>query len=310
MGEFVFRGELDATGIGRLFSFRLDTIPIGRCRYGFLLNEDGGIIDDLTVYRTASDEVMIVVNAGPAESDFAAIRAGLPDGVCLEDRTLMTGKLDIQGPRSREVLAEFIGGEIADIPFFGFRRMILLGTEAIVSRTGYTGELGYEIYLASDRIVELWRLLLGDGRMKPAGLGARDLLRLEMGYSLYGSDLDETTTPLEAGLERFVDFTREFVGLGALLRQREQGLRRARAAFRVSSRRAPRHGYEIRYQGTPVGTVTSGAFSPMLGCGIGMGYVRPESALPGTHLEILHEGVALEATVMELPFYRDGSLRS
>jgi len=310
MGEFVFRGELDASGIGRLFSFRLDTIPIGRCRYGFLLNDEGGIIDDLTVYRRASDEVMMVVNAGPAESDFVAIRAGLPAGLFLEDRTLMTGKLDIQGPRSREVLADILGGEVGDIPFFGFRHMNLLGTEAVVSRTGYTGELGYELYLASDRVVELWRLLLGDSRVKPAGLGARDLLRLEMGYSLYGSDLDATTTPLEAGLERFVDFTREFTGRAALLRQREQGLRRVRAAFRVASRRAPRHGYEIFCQGTPVGTVTSGAFSPMLGCGIGMGYVTTESARPGTLLEIRHEGVALEATVVELPFYREGSLRS
>ncbi|MRR34258.1 glycine cleavage system protein T, partial [bacterium] len=154
------------------------------------------------------------------------------------------------------------------------------------------------------------RHLLGDRRVKPAGLGARDLLRLELGYSLYGSDLDETTTPLEAGLERFVDFNREFTGKAALLRQREQGLRRVRAAFRVSSRRAPRHGYEIFRQGTSVGTVTSGAFSPMLGCGIGMGYVTPESARPGTFLEIRHEGVALEASVVELPFYRDGSLRS
>jgi len=310
MGEFIFRGDLGAAGIGSLFSFRLDTIPIGRCRYGFLLHEDGGIVDDLTVYRTDSDGVMIVVNAGPAESDFEAIRAGLPPGACLEDRTLSTGKLDIQGPRSREVLVGVLGREVADIPFFGFRRMHLLGSDGIVSRTGYTGELGYEIYLEGDRVAELWRALLEDGRVKPAGLGSRDLLRLEMGYSLYGNDLDETTTPLEAGLERFVDFTRDFVGRDALLRQRSEGVRRLRAAFRVSSRRAPRHGYEIVGRGTRVGTVTSGAFSPMLGCGIGMGYVSPESAHPGTPLEIRSEGVAMDATVVELPFYRDGSLRN
>jgi aminomethyltransferase len=283
---------------------------VGRCRYGFLLKKDGGIIDDLTVYRLASDRLMMVVNAGPEKKDFAAIRAGLGGHPLFKDITGHAGKLDLQGPRSREVLAEIAGREIEEIPFFGFRKLPLLGTEALVSRTGYTGELGYEIYLDGDRVVELWRLLLKDGRVKPAGLGARDLLRLEMGYSLYGSDLDETTTPLEAGLERFVDFTREFVGREALLLQREQGLRRVRAAFRVSSRRAPRHGYEIRCQGTPVGTVASGAYSPMLGCGIGMGYVTPESALPGTPLEIRHEEVSLEASVVELPFYRAGSLRS
>ena len=153
--------------------------------------------------------------------------------------------------------------------------MDILGSNAIVSRTGYTGELGYEIYCGNDRIVQLWQLLLEDGRVKPAGLGARDLLRLEMGYSLYGSDLDETTTPLEAGLERFVDFSRDFVGREALLRQQSEGLRRVKAAFRVDSRRSPRHGYGIFRQGEQVGTVTSGAFSPMLGCGIGMGFVTP-----------------------------------
>jgi len=310
MGQFLFSGEIPATGIEHLFSFRLETIPVGRCRYGFLLNEQGGILDDLTVYRLASDRLMMVVNAGPEKKDFAAIRAGLGGNPLFEDITGRKGKLDLQGPRSREILARLVGREIEDIPFFGFRRLTILGAEAIVSRTGYTGELGYEIYLADDRVVELWRLLLEDGRVKPAGLGARDLLRLEMGYSLYGSDLDETTTPLEAGLERFVDFSREFVGREALVRQQAEGIRRVRAAFRVSSRRAPRHGYEILHHGESVGVVTSGAFSPMLGCGIGMGYVSPDSSEIGTLLEIRHEGILLEATVVDLPFFRGGSLRN
>jgi aminomethyltransferase len=310
MGRFHFMGGITATGIERLFSFRLDTIPVGRCRYGFLLNEQGGILDDLTAYRLAADQLMIVVNAGPEEKDFAAIRAGLGGNPYFEDITRGKGKLDLQGPRSREVLAGLVGREIEDIPFFGFRRLTILGSEAIVSRTGYTGDLGYEIYLGDDRVVDLWRLLLEDGRVRPAGLGARDLLRLEMGYSLYGSDLDETTTPLEAGLERFVDFTREFVGREALIRQQAEGVRRVRAAFRVSSRRSPRHGYEIHRQGKVVGSVTSGAFSPMLGCGIGMGYVSPDSSEIGILLEIRHEEISLEATVVELPFYRDGSLRN
>lgn len=310
MGQFLFRGDVSGTGIERIFSFRIETIPIGRCRYGFLLNEQGGILDDLTVYRTTSDSLMFVVNAGPEEKDFAAIRAGLGGHPLFEDLTGRAGKLDLQGPRSREVLVGLMGREIEEIPFFGFRRLPVLGVEALVSRTGYTGELGYEIYLPADRVAELWRLILRDERVKPAGLGARDLLRLEMGYCLYGNDLDETTTPLEAGLERFVDFSHEFLGRDALLRQREEGLRRVRIAFTVSSRRSPRQGYEILRNGAGVGTVTSGAFSPMLGCGIGMGYVAPESAAPGTALEIRHEGVSLEAAVVELPFYQKGSLRS
>jgi aminomethyltransferase len=310
MGQFLFRGEIAAAGIDRLFSFRLDTIAVGRCRYGFLLNERGGIVDDLTVYRLAANQLMVVVNAGPEEKDFAAIQAALQGGSSFEDRTGHSGKLDLQGPCSREILVQFFGAEIATIPFFGFRQGKILGADAIVSRTGYTGELGYEIYCGNDRLVELWRLLLEDSRVRPAGLGARDLLRLEMGYSLYGNDLDETTTPLEAGLERFVDFSRDFVGREALIRQQSEGLRKVKAAFRVDSRRTPRHGYGIFFHGKQVGTVTSGAFSPMLGCGIGMGYVAPDAAAIGTSLQIGQEGVSLEATVVALPFYREGSLRT
>jgi len=310
MGQFLFRGDIAAAGIERLFSFRLETIPVGRCRYGFLLNQQGGIVDDLTVYRLAADQLLVVVNAGPEEKDFAAIQAGLQSCSSFSDRTGKNGKLDLQGPRSREILVQLFGAEIETIPFFGFRQLAILGKEAIVSRTGYTGELGYEIYCDNERIVDLWSLLLEDGRVRPAGLGARDLLRLEMGYSLYGSDLDETTTPLEAGLERFVDFSREFVGREALVRQQAAGLQRVKVAFRVDSRRSPRHGYGIFRQGKQVGTVTSGAFSPMLGCGIGMGYVLPEVAANGTSLQVGQEGLSLEATVVELPFYREGSLRN
>lgn len=309
MGQFLFSGAIGAAGIEQLFSFGLESIAVGRCRYGFLLNEQGGIIDDLTVYRLADDKLMVVVNAGPEEKDFAAIQAGLGGNASFEDRTGLDGKLDLQGPRSREVLLRYFGAEIEEIAFFGFRPVTILGTDAIISRTGYTGELGYEIYCRNKVLVELWHLLLQDERVAPAGLGARDLLRLEMGYSLYGNDLDETTTPLEAGLGRFVDFNREFVGREALLGQRDEGLRRTRVAFRVSSRRSPRQGYEIFHGDTRVGTVTSGAFSPMLGCGIGMGYVAPAAAKVDTALQIVHEGMALEAAVVELPFYREGSLR-
>jgi aminomethyltransferase len=159
-------------------------------------------------------------------------------------------------------------------------------------------------------VVELWRLLLADERLKPAGLGARDLLRLEMGYSLYGSDIDEETTPLEAGLGQFVNFNRDFVGREALLRQNSAGLNRVRVAFRVASRRSPRHHYGIFWQGDKVGHVTSGAFSPMLGCGIGIGLVRPEAAVIGAPLTISHENVMMEAAVCDLPFYKGGSLRN
>ena len=309
MGEFLFRGDIVASGMEAVFSFSVAGIPVGRSRYGFLLNGNGGVIDDLIVFRLAEDEVMVVTNAATIDNDFAVIAERLKGG---EFRNISpaTGKIDIQGPLAREVLVKVAGPGIAALPFFKFTRSRLLDTEAIISRTGYTGELGYEIFLPSEKVVELWRLFLADERVKPAGLGARDLLRLEMGYSLYGSDIDEETTPLEAGLDQFVNFNREFTGKEALLRQQKKGLNRVRAAFRVASRRSPRHHYGIYSEGTHVGHVTSGAFSPMLGCGIGIGLVRPEATAIGAPLIIRHENVSMEANVCDLPFYKGGSLRS
>jgi aminomethyltransferase len=310
MGEFLYRGDIVAGGLEDVFTFSVKSIPVGRSRYGFLLNDRGGVIDDLIVFRLAEDEAMVVVNAATIANDFAVIASRLKAGADFTDITAATGKLDLQGPRSRDVLVELFGPEIGQIPYFKFIKTTILGVPAIVSRTGYTGELGYEVFLPADKVVELWSLLLADSRVKPAGLGARDVLRLEVGYSLYGSDIDEETTPLEAGLETFVNFDKSFVGKEALLRQQAKGLGRVKIAFQVGSRRSPRHNYEICFEGEAMGSVTSGVFSPMLGCGIGIGFVRPDVAAPGAPLTIRHDKVSMEATVVALPFYRGGSLRS
>lgn len=310
MGEFLFKGDIEADGLENVFTFSVRGIPVGRSRYGFLLNERGGVIDDLIVFRLAEDQVMVVVNAATIANDFSVIRSRLKEGADFTDVSAQTAKLDLQGPLSRAVLSELFGPEIAGIPFFKFIRTRILGVDAIVSRTGYTGELGYEIFLPAEKVVELWELLLRDGRVAPAGLGSRDLLRLEVGYSLYGSDLDEETTPLSAGLSAFVNLDKEFVGREALLKERQAGADRVKIAFRVNSRRAPRHHYSIAHAGEEVGSVTSGAFSPMLSCGIGLGYVRPSAAQVGSKLLIRHERVEMEALVVELPFYSGGSLRS
>ncbi len=309
MGVFSFKGDFEKTGLERIFSFSLATIPTGRCRYGFILNDAGGIIDDLVVVRLSGDELMMIVNAGTTDKDFGTIRAGLSEGCLFEDISAATGKLGIQGPLSRLALERFCGEEAARLPFFGVKKADLFGSEAVISRTGYTGELGFEIYGRNDVIVECWRRFLADERVKPAGLGARDVLRLEMGYSLYGSDIDETTTPLEAGLGQFVDFGKEFIGRDSLVRQRANGPERVKVAFRVNSRRSPRHEYRIFHNGLEVGHVTSGVFSPTLSCGIGLGYVNPESSAIGTALVISHETTSMEAVVTELPFYKGGSLR-
>lgn len=309
MGEFIFSGDMAGDGLEGVFTFSVASIPIGRSRYGFLLNEAGGIIDDLIVFRLAEDKAMIVVNAATADNDFAVIASRLKGGG-FANVTAETGKLDLQGPLSRDVMGRLFDPAVCNLPYFKFTTAKILGYEAIVSRTGYTGELGYEIFIPQEKIPELWELILADDRVKPAGLGSRDLLRLEVGYSLYGSDLSETITPLEAGLESFVNFNGSFVGKEALLQQKAAGLKRVKVPFQVASRRSPRHDYAIMSGGETVGLVTSGAFSPMLGCGIGIGFVPLRLAEPGTALTISHDKVSMEAEVCQLPFYKGGSLRS
>jgi len=309
MGEFIFEGDFVAGGLEDVFTFSVKTIPVGRSRYGFLLNDKGGIIDDLIVFRLADDKVMVVVNAATADNDFDVI-SGRIKGGAFTNITDATGKLDIQGSLSRDVLVTFFGEQVAAIPYFKFITTNILGVEAIVSRTGYTGELGYEIFIPAEKVCELWDLLLKDERVKPAGLGARDVLRLEVGYSLYGSDIDEQTTPLEAGLGSFVNFDKEFIGRDALLRQRGEGVKRQKIAFKVSSRRSPRHHYEISSEDKVVGSVTSGVFSPMLGCGIGIGFAAAGEYPAGSQLTIQHERISMDASLCELPFYNEGSLRS
>jgi aminomethyltransferase len=309
MGEFLFQGDFEADGLEDVFTFSVKSIPLGRSRYGFLLNDQGGIIDDLIVFRLTEDKVMVVVNAATAPNDFTVISDRLRGG-SFTNITATTGKLDIQGPLAREVLVSAFGDLVATIPYFKFITIKILGCDAIVSRTGYTGELGYEIFLPAEKTAELWDLLLNDQRVKPAGLGARDVLRLEVGYSLYGSDIDEGTSPLEAGLEGFVNFDKQFVGKNALLQQKTDGISRQKVAFQVSGRRSPRHHYEIVSGQQNVGSVTSGVFSPMLACGVGIGFVSSGAYPVGAQLTIQHERVSMEATVCELPFFNGGSLRS
>ncbi|AEE14773.1 glycine cleavage system T protein [Thermodesulfobium narugense DSM 14796] len=309
MGEFYFKGDLANTNIEMAFSFKIGTINVGKCRYGLILNEKGGIVDDCIVYRLSADELMMVVNAGTKDNDFNVIKSVLKGNFIFEDRSETTSKLDVQGPLSRELLRKYFPGIIDELKYFSFTKTSLMNQEVILSRTGYTGELGFEIYMPSTICVDVWNDLLKDERIKPAGLGARDLLRLEMGYPLYGSDLDEDTTPLEADLSYFVHLDKDFVGKEALLKQKETELEKIRVGFVCDSRRAPRHGYKIFADGMDIGYVTSGGFSPSLGKGIGMGYVKPQYSSENTILELSQDRVIIKAVVEKIPFYKDGSLR-
>lgn len=308
MGEFFIGGDAETGGLNRLLTVNAAAMPEGSCRYGFMLNERGGIIDDLVVYRLSPTRWMIVVNAATTAEDAARFRGMLPAQARFEDASSRLGKLDLQGPASAGVIAKIAGETAAGLGYYRCGVFDILGEKNIISRTGYTGELGYEIYLSVDKIAELWRRLLADELVKPAGLGARDTLRLEMGYPLYGQDLTQDITPLEAGLERFVDFNKDFIGRDALMRQKEKGVAKRLVCFAADSRRSPRHGFEIYHDGRRAGTVTSGSFSPRLGCGIGMGYV--DEPLPAGAAIVAGEGsVSIDAAIVERPLYKGGTAR-
>ncbi len=304
MAEFRVRGA-DAV---RRYSELVCSDPIklkaNRSKYGALLNESGGIIDDIITMKLADDDLFVVTNAGPREK-VAAIFARAGDGV--EDVTDTTAKIDIQGPLARDVLVRELP-MAAELKYFEIRPAEWNGEAILASRTGYTGEMGFELFVPNELAVPLWRALLAYEEVAPAALGARDTLRTEVGYALSGQDFNETRTPLQARMETFVAWNTEFIGKEALAKQRDAGGYPRLGAIASPDRRAPRHDFELRYGGKPVGVVTSGTFGPSVGHGIGLAYLEEDCLAPGTKLEAGPRG--LEVTVVELPFYKDGTCRS
>ncbi len=310
MGEFILKGDCRACGLDRLVSSRIIDMPVQSCRYGMILNASGGVMDDLIVYRLGQEEWMIVVNAATTEKDFNHFRSHLTKQSVLNNVSASTGKLDIQGPWAMEFLKDFIPG-LTKLDYYTFAHFMILGERAIVSRTGYTGELGYEIYFPANRIAQLWDKIFENPKVKPAGLGARDLLRIEMGYSLYGHELSDVITPLEAGLSKFVDFEKEFIGKEVLLTLRKEGPSRKMAYFVCDSRRAPRSDFRIySTDSEEIGIVTSGTFSPELKKGIGMGFVANEYVSPGKKILIGDATNKIEACTTSRPFYKKSSLKN
>ena len=309
MGEFIVFGNPDKANLNKIVTFNLNNMAEGSCRYCFMLNEEGGIIDDLVVYRIANEQWMFVVNAATTDSDEAHIKKYLSKNAKLENVSAKLGKLDLQGPLSEDILAKIISPEIKRLKYYAFGFFKILDEENIISRTGYTGEIGYELYISSQRVEELWRTLLNDEMVKPAGLGARDTLRLEMGYSLYGQDIDDDITPIEAGLEQFVDYTKDFIGKGALLNMKKQGVSKRLIYFITDSRRSVRHGHKIYSGSRDIGVVTSGSFAPSLSCSIGMGYVDNGYDNVGADISIKAADTEIKAAITYKPFYKKGSAR-
>jgi len=302
MGEFILEGEAVSSGLDRVVSQKIVTLPLGSCRYGFMLNEQGGILDDLIVYRLKENIWMLVVNAATIAGDEAHLKGHLAKRCVFKNISADLGKLDVQGPKSRDALQDIFGSNITKLKYYSFAEFAFAKESCIISRTGYTGELGYEIYISAGKVNDLWELLLKDKRVKPAGLGSRDTLRLEMGYPLYGQDLDARHTPIAAGLEKFVEILKDFIGKDALLNEQKNRPRERLVCFKASSRRSPRHGFAIFNQGERVGTVTSGSFSPSLCAGIGMGYVSG-AYKTGANLLVKDSNTEIPVSIVEKPFY-------
>ena len=312
-------GEIDVSGPDALALVQIVTtndasrIEIGQAQYTTMCREDGGTLDDCIVYRF-DDRYMIVVNASNREKDRDWIEHHAKHfDVDVRDRSDDIGLLALQGPKAQQILARLTSADLDAIAYYHFCESEVTGVAAVISRTGYTGEDGFEVYLSATDALPVWRRLLAAGEddgLLPAGLGARDSLRLEMGYALYGNDLDENHTPLEAGLGWVVKLDGDdFIGRAALAKLKQQGVREKLVGFVLEERGFPRHGYEVRVNGEPAGEVTSGIHSPSLQQGIGLAYVPVETAKAGTALEIMIRDRPHRAQVVRTPFYKDGSVR-
>lgn len=309
MGEFFIHGDCESSGLERIFTMRLGDMPLKTSRYGMMCNERGGVIDDCIMFRMDDHTWYLVVNGSTIAKDAAHIQTHLSPVGRFTDVSFQTGKLDLQGPLAREVLKTFIP-EIGGLEYFAFDYFTLLGEKALVSRTGYTGELGYEIFFPWGKTVDLWRALLSDARVTPAGLGARDILRLEKGYSLYGHELGEDRTPLESGLGRFIDWNKDFIGKSVLCRQLEDGVTRTVIGIISDNRRAPREGQAVLTQDRqPIGQITSGGFSPSLSRGIALALVDFDYAKPGVPVLFGEDDKFFQGSTHARVLFRGGSVK-
>ncbi len=313
MGEFEVRGAGATAWLDRMVTNHVGAIEVGQALYSPMCRPDAGIVDDLLVYRYA-DHFMVVVNASNMAKDFAWLEQHKPADVSLVDRSAVTALLAIQGPKAADIVRGHVPAAAMDLGYYRFTTGELFGVPATISRTGYTGEDGFELYFAPEHGAAVWQGLVAAGAphgLELIGLGARDTLRLEMGYMLYGNDIDDTTTPLEAGLGWTVKLAKgDFHGRDVLVKQKAEGLKRKLVGFQLEGRRVPRHGMAIVSAGRTVGHVTSGTFSPSLERPIGMGYVETPLASIGAALEIQAGSTLLPARVTARPFHTRGSHRS
>jgi aminomethyltransferase len=308
MGEFLVHGERAIDFVNFVTTNDVGALAVGQVHYSTILNDRGTIEDDCLVYRFA-DHVMMVVNASNVAKDYAHIARHAPAfGVTLDDVSDDIGLLALQGPLAARILQPLTRTDLAGIGYYHFAEGEVGGMPMIISRTGYTGEDGFELYHDVQYSSRLWDLLMGAGDVTPAGLGARDTLRLEMGMALYGNDIDDTVTPLEANLGWLVKLKKgDFVGKAALERQKAEGLPRKLVGFTMGDRNIARHGYPVFAGDRASGAVCSGTMSPTLGIPIGTCYLPSDTAKDGASFEIEIRGKRAPATVVKPPFYKDAS---
>jgi aminomethyltransferase len=309
MGEFIVTGPQAIDFVQYVTTNDVAKLAVGQVHYSTILNDRGTIEDDCLVYRYA-DHLMMVVNASNIEKDHAHISRHLSRfDAQLENRSDEIALLALQGPQAAEILRNFTATDLSKIGYYHFTEGLVAGSPAVLSRTGYTGEDGFELYVENRYAVLIWEAFVATGRVTPAGLGARDTLRLEMGMALYGNDIDDTTTPIEANLGWLVKLAKgDFVGRDALVRQKESGVPRKLVGFIPDDKRSiARHGYGIVFDGAPSGEVRSGTMSPSLGYPIGTCYLPTSGAREGASLEIDVRGKRVPATAVKMPFYKEGS---
>ncbi|HVP39994.1 MAG TPA: glycine cleavage system aminomethyltransferase GcvT [Candidatus Saccharimonadales bacterium] len=310
MGEIAVTGPEAEDFLDRLLPCDIRGMDVGKVVYTPMCLPTGGIVDDLLVYKR-DHGYLLVVNAANTEKDVRWVQSQARGQVKVADESPGWAQLAVQGPRAEEVFRGHLPGEALALPFYRFTELDLWAVPCIFSRTGYTGEDGFEIYFHPQHARWMWEKILTVGQAQgigPVGLGARDTLRLEMNYCLYGNDIDETTTPLEAGLQWTVRLDKgEFLGREPMLRQREAGVPRKLVAFEMLDRSIPRHGSELAGDGAPLGPVTSGTFSPSLKKGIGMGYVPAARSAVGTAVQLRQRGALAPGRIVKKPFYTQAS---
>lgn len=309
MGEFILKGENALDLIQRVISNDASKLYDGKVQYAYLPNEDGGIVDDLLIYRIDEKTYMLVVNASNIEKDWNWISKFNTKGVEMHNISDKTSLLAVQGPKAAEALQSLTDIDLASMEYYTFTKGVFAGVDnVVVSATGYTGAGGFEIYCDNEHAEKVWDAVFEAGaafNIKPIGLGARDTLRLEMGFCLYGNDIDDTTSPIEAGLGWVTKFTKAFTNSEALLAQKEAGVKRRLVGFEMIDRGIPRHDYEIVDEaGNVIGKVTSGTQSPSLQKAIGMGYVTKEQAKEGSDIYILIRDNKIKAKIVKFPFYK------